>query len=100
MSQTASANSGKKLKEYLIKDANDNHWKGGKENIIERLKPIVIKALTRKPRVECEPELGECEGQILVKEISNNLLTAAPILNKKLTHINGKKSSTTNHSDR
>lgn len=63
---------------YLVKDTDNNHWKCSEENIIQRLKPIVVKPLAGKARVECEPELGESEGQILVEEIRNYLLQAIP----------------------
>lgn len=47
--------------QYLVKKSNNDYRKGSKDDIIERLEPIVIEPLARKSSLEGEPKLSECE---------------------------------------
>lgn len=71
--------------QYLVKKSNNNHRQGCKDNIVERLKPIIVESLARKSSLECEPKLSECERQVLIEEVCDNLqkeLEAENFLNR------------------
>lgn len=59
--------------DYLVKKTNYNHRQCCKNNIIEGLKPIVIKSLTTVTCLESEPKLCQGESKILVKEVCYDL---------------------------
>lgn len=58
---------------YLVKQTHYYHWQGSKNNIIQRLEPIIIKPLARKSSLKSEPKLSQGKSKIFVEEVRDNL---------------------------
>ena len=58
---------------YLVKKSNNDHRKSCKNDIVQRLEPVIIKSLTREASLKGEPKLSQCKCKVLVEEVSDHL---------------------------